>query len=175
MVSLQYKKCSGCQTAYFHSHLILCFTCKRSTCHGCVISSHCCWEAYWAPCRIQAPTMPAPRRPQENNQENGVSSQSNHYQLANQTGPPVDVNAGPAPALPMAAPGPEAPNGAHPVSCSPCWHTAKGRGCQKKACPFCHKLYVPDDVRHPGGAKRQRAAKRNAKRDNKTELPVPRR
>ena len=61
--------------------------------------------------------MPAPRRPQENNQENGVSNQSNHYQSANRPGPPgppVDVNAGPAPAPLMAATSPEAPDSAHP-------------------------------------------------------------
>jgi hypothetical protein len=62
---------------------------------------------------------------------------------------------------PTAAPSPEAPDGAHPGSCRPCWHTAKGRGCQKKGCPFCHKPHVPADVRHPGGRYRQRVAKRN--------------
>ena len=105
--------------------------------------------------------------------ENGVSSQSNQDQLARQPEPPVVQLTSAAP--PTASPSPEAPDGAHPVSCSPCRRTAMGRDCQVKGCPFCHKHHVPADVRHPGGAKRYRAAKRNAKRDNKTEFPVPRR
>ena len=44
---------------------------------------------------------------------------------------------------PTAAPSPEAPDGAHPVSCRPCWHTAKGRGCQKKGCPFLPQTSCP--------------------------------
>ena len=59
-----------------------------------------------------------------------------------------------------------APPEAHPGSCRPCWFTAKGRGCQRKGCLFCHKPHVPADVRHPGGSRRQRVAKRNGRDDS---------
>ena len=52
---------------------------------------------------------------------------------------------------------------AHPGSCHPCWFTAKGSGCQREGCLFCHKPHVPADVRHPGGRLRQRVAKRNGR------------
>jgi hypothetical protein len=56
-----------------------------------------------------------------------------------------------------------APPEAHPGSCRPCWFTAKGKGCHRNGCLFCHKPHVTADVRHPGGRYRQLVAKRNGK------------
>ena len=58
-----------------------------------------------------------------------------------------------------------APSEAHPGSCRPCWFTAKGKGCHRNGCLFCHKPHVTADVRHPGGRYRQRVATRNGRDD----------
>ena len=49
-----------------------------------------------------------------------------------------------------------APSKAHPGSCRPCWFTAKGKGCHRNGCLFCHKPHDTADVRHPGGRYRSR-------------------
>ena len=61
-----------------------------------------------------------------------------------------------------------APTEAHPGSCRPCWFTAKGKGCHRNGCLFCHKPHVTADVRlsHGGGRCRQRVAMRNGRDDS---------
>ena len=62
-----------------------------------------------------------------------------------------------------------APSEAHPGSCRPCWFTAKGKGCHRNGCLFCHKPHDTADVkhlRHPGGRIRQRVAMRKGRDDS---------
>jgi len=59
-----------------------------------------------------------------------------------------------------------APSEAHPGGCRPCWFTAKGKGCHRNGCLFCHKPHVSADVRHPGGRYRQRVTMRNGRDDS---------
>ena len=62
-----------------------------------------------------------------------------------------------------------APSKAHPGSCRPCWFTAKGKGCHRNGCLFCHKPHDTADVkhlRHPGGRIRQRVAMRKGRDDS---------
>jgi len=52
----------------------------------------------------------------------------------------------------------------HGDRCHPCWHMARHKMCKNgDACRFCHGPHSRQDVAHPGGKKRQRAAKRRAK------------
>ena len=61
-----------------------------------------------------------------------------------------------------------APSEAHPGSCRPCWFTAKGKGCHRNGCLFCHKPHVSADVRHPVSGPRSRFAMREQWREGAT-------
>ena len=65
---------------------------------------------------------------------------------------------------PLAAPSPDAlTDSAHPVSCRPCWHTAKGRQCQREeTCPYCHEDHDAGQVRQARATRRRLASESRA-------------